>query len=105
MALNNTPRVFGIPEGIRKIGYMAFQGSSALTELIVPEGVTQIGTYAFSGCNELQVITLPASLEAIGQEAFGYFRGLLIKAPAGSWAEEYARENGYRFEALPESAD
>ena len=105
MTLNNTPSVYEIPEGIRSIGEMAFQGSSGLTELTVPEGVTEIGMSAFSGCADLHVITLPASLEEIGNYAFEHSRGLLIKAPAGSWAEQYARENGYRFEALPADTD
>ena len=106
MALNSTPVVFEIPEGIQKIRSLAFQGSSALTELIVPEGVTDMGSGAFSGCFRLRVVTLPASLTEIGEEAFEYcHEDLLIKAPAGSTAEEYAREKGYRFEALPESAD
>ena len=103
MALNSTPSVFEIPEGIRAIGNMAFQGSEGLKELIVPEGVEKIGRSAFSGCADLHVITLPASLKEIEEFAFQYSRGLLIKAPAGSWAEKYARENGYRFEVL--SAD
>ena len=105
MALNSTSGVFEIPEGIEKIGSLAFQGCSALTELIVPEGVTDIGSSAFVDCNELRVVTLPASLNDIGPIACYSSEGLLIKAPAGSWAEQYARENGYRFEALPESAD
>ena len=105
MALNSTPAVFEIPEGIRSIGDRAFQGSEGLTELIVPEGVEKIGVDAFSGDTELHVITLPASLKEIGDRAFEYSRSLLIKAPAGSWAEQYARENGYRFEALPAGTD
>ena len=104
-ALNSTPAVYEIPEGIRTIGDMAFQGIDELAELTVPEGVTKIRWSAFSGCDRLREITLPASLEDIGTDAFEHAKDLLIKAPAGSWAEQYAGENGYRFEALPESAD
>ena len=104
MALNSTPAVFEIPEGIKAIGNMAFQGSEGLKELIVPDGMTKIGMDAFSGCADLRAVTLPASLEEIGDRAFEYSRELLVRAPAGSWAEQYARENGYRFEALPADA-
>ena len=104
MALNSTPAVFEIPEGIKAIREMAFQGSEGLTELIVPDGMTKIGMDAFSGCADLRAVTLPASLEEIGDRAFEYSRELLVRAPAGSWAEQYARENGYRFEALPADA-
>ena len=103
--MNNTPSVYEIPEGIRSIGEMAFQGSYGLTELTVPEGVTEIGYSAFSGCVNLHVVCLPASLKEIGNYAFEHSGGLLIKAPAGSRAEQYASENGYRFEALPADTD
>ena len=103
--LNNLPAVCSIPAGIRTIGPMAFQGCGGLEELTVPEGVTKIRWSAFSGCDRLREITLPASLEDIGTDAFEYSKDLLIKAPAGSWAEQYAGENGYTFEALPAETD
>lgn len=101
-ALNNTPVKYEIPEGIKEIGSGAFTGCDVI-ELTIPEGVTTIGPNAFSNCILLRKITLPASLEEIGEHAFEYTREPLIQAPAGSRAEEYARENGYRFGAL--SAD
>ena len=107
-ALNNTPAKYEIPEGIKEIGFMGFQGSDNLTELIVPEGVTEIGVSAFSGCEKLSIITLPASLTEIGNEAFSYSRELLIRAPEGSWAQQYAEKHGYKFEAVdsvPEAAE
>ena len=100
--LSSMPAVYEIPEGIRAIGGRGFEGCEDLTELIVPEGMIKIGENAFSGCGKLRAVTLPASLNEIGDEAFRYSRELLIRAPAGSWAEQYARENGYRFEALSE---
>jgi hypothetical protein len=104
--LNNLPETYEIPEGIRIIGYMSFQGNDDLAELTVPEGVTTIRYDAFCDCGKLRVITLPASMKKIEEGAFESVKGgLLIKAPAGSWAEKYAREKGYRFEALPEDAD
>ncbi len=104
-ALNCTPEKYEIPAGIREIGYLAFQGSNDLTELTVPEGATKIWYSAFSGCEKLREITLPASMEEIGNYAFEYSRELLIKAPAGSWAQKYSEENGYRFEAVGSVAE
>ena len=98
--LNSTPEKYEIPEGIEKICTLGFQGCSGLTELIVPEGVTEIDYSAFSGCNKLWKITMPASLTEIGNEAFSYSRELLIRAPEGSWAQQYAEKHGYKFEAV-----
>ena len=99
-ALNSMPEKYELPEGITEIGEIAFQGSEELTELIVPEGVTKIGSNAFSGCYKLRKITLPASMEEIGSKAFFYSYHLVIKAPEGSWAEKYCKENGYEFEGM-----
>ena len=98
--LNSTPAKYEIPEGIKEIDGMAFQGSDDLTELIVPEGVTKIGYSAFSGCEKLCIVTLPASVTMIEDDAFEYSRELLIKAPAGSYAQKFSEEHGYKFEAL-----
>ena len=98
--LNSTPEKYEIPEGIKVIGNMAFQGSRDLAELIVPEGVTEIDYSAFSGCDKLWKITLPASLAEIRNDAFRYSAELLIKAPAGSYAQKYSEEHGYKFEAV-----
>ena len=100
MALNDTPAKFEIPEGIKEIGSLAFQGSGNLTELVIPEGVTSIGSSAFSGCFKLKKITLPASMKEIGFDVFIYSKHLVIKAPEGSWAEQYCKENGYEYEGM-----
>ena len=99
-ALNSTPAKYVIPEGIKEISFMAFQGSKDLEELTVPDGLSIIGSDAFSGCSKLRDIFLPASVTEIGYETFRYARELVIHAPAGSYAQQYAEENGYRFEAV-----
>ena len=93
-ALNNTPAKYVIPEGIKEISFMAFQGSKDLEELTVPDGLINIGSDAFSGCSKLRDIFLPASVTEIGFEAFKYARELVIHAPAGSYAQQYAEDNG-----------
>lgn len=99
-ALNDIPDQYEIPEGIQEIGMMGFQGCGDLAKLVLPDGLTKIGNDAFSGCFRLIQITLPASVNEIGYEAFVYSHDLHIHAPAGSWAHQYAEENGYRFEAV-----
>ena len=68
--------------------------------VIVPEGVEEIDN-AFSGCSGLRRLVLPASLKEICNSSNSRrFPKLTIYAPAGSWAEHWAKENHYRFEAL-----
>ncbi|MBR6443529.1 MAG: leucine-rich repeat protein, partial [Clostridia bacterium] len=58
------------------------------------------GGSAFNGCSNLSIVTLPSSMQEISKDAFEYCHELLIKAPAGSYAQKYAEEHGYKFEAV-----
>ena len=88
-----------IPEGVTEIGNMAFYGCANLTSVTIPEGVKKIGWNAFDGCKKLTSVTIPESVTKIGDLAFSGCKKLTIHAPAGSAAEQYAKENGIRFEA------
>ena len=57
-----------IPQGIKEIGYAAFDGCIQIPEIIIPEGVERIGDYAFRGCSAY--ITIPSSVKEIGPSAF-----------------------------------
>ena len=111
-----------LPDGVRKLGSNAFSRLPALTEIRLPDGLQTIGNKAFYACKALTEIRLPDGLESVGAEAFGdccslsavrflaslrhigdrAFSGrapdLTFDVAAGSYAEEYARENGIRFE-------
>jgi hypothetical protein len=45
-------------------------------------------------------VTIPASVTKIGPYAFQKCAGLTIHAPAGSYAEQYAKKNSVKFEML-----
>ena len=57
------------------IGNYAFDGCTALTEIVIPASVTQIATEAFQGCNKLKTVyflkgsAMTASSD-IGTDAF-----------------------------------
>ncbi len=86
-----------IPDSVNSIEAFAFRGCESLTELVIPNGVQSIGESAFEDSG-LTTVTLPLSVTSIGEAAFEYC-DLTIKAPRGSYAEEYAEAEGIPFEA------
>ncbi len=59
-----------VPEGVTRIGDVAFQGCTGLTAITLPESLTHIGYGAFRGCTGLTAITLPKGLVRIGKMDF-----------------------------------
>ncbi len=93
------------PAGLKEIGSWAFRGCTGLTQVVLPETLETIGSSAFADCPALTSVTIPASVTSIGDEAFGYImspyrskiRDFTIYGAAGSAAQSYAEENGFRF--------
>ena len=67
--------------------------------VVIQEGVHKIGDYVLFGCVYLTDIVIPASVTEIGTGAFRDCRKLTIHAHAGSYAEQYAKENNIPFVA------
>ncbi len=65
----------------------------------IPAWVRTIPSDAFSRAVCLKSVTIPGSVTAIEDGAFVNCPGVTVRAPAGSFAEEYARNNGISFEA------
>lgn len=65
---DGTIKITGLKDGSLKV--------LVIPEKIEGKSVTEIGEYAFSGCNSLKT----------------------IHTPAGSYAEKWAKENGYAVE-------
>lgn len=59
-----------VEEGVTVIGWSAFYGCSALTNVYLPNTVTHLEYGAFAYCSSLTSIYLPESLEVIGVAAF-----------------------------------
>lgn len=70
---NNVPRLYNLalPDNLKTIGSKAFYGQSLSGSLIIPEGVKEIGYGAFDGCINLTgTLSLPSTLEVIENYAF-----------------------------------
>ncbi len=66
-----------IPDGVKGIGYRAFENDTIMESVSIPNSVTYIGYYAFSGCTGLKNVIIPDSVNDIGEDAFSYCENLI----------------------------
>lgn len=89
-----------IPGGIKTIEYGVFDGCSSLEKLILPDGVELIDFRAFCDCIMLKELHIPSSVTNIEDFVFTGCEKLVIYTPAGSYAEQYAKEHNIKFCAV-----
>lgn len=89
-----------LPNTLTTIGDCAFTDCRQLTNIEIPNSVTNIGKFAFLRINQGE-ITIPNSVTSIGSSAFDTNATLLVHS--GSYAETYAKNNGYKFIILEEA--
>jgi|GEM_PF-1790991 len=92
-------------KNIRYIDDNAFDNCSSLREVSLPEGLEDLGIEAFANCSGLIHACLPLSLTSIGEDAFMGCPSLTISAPAGSYAAEYAEQNGINYAYVSKGLD
>lgn len=85
---------------VKEICRSAFNACTSLRELRLPEGSEVISMRAFSACPQLERVVLPASIREIHPQAFERSPRVVIYAPKGSYAEQFARENKTRCISL-----
>lgn len=86
------------PKSLESIERRAFAKCKLLTTISLPEGLRRVGQEAFNACSGLKRAYIPASVTEIGLGAFPRSK-LRIYAPADSYAEKYAQDNGIPFTA------
>ena len=84
-----------IPGSAKWIGYYAFQNCTGLESVIIQEGAVGIRYEAFGDCTGLTRVVLPSSLTSISDGAFNGCADLVIEAPEGSYAYNWAVNKGY----------
>lgn len=112
-----------LPDGIRSIGYHAFEENSALEdvrlpntletigegaflncpflkEVVIPEGVKVLEADTFWGGHFLEQVVLPESLNEIGADAFHGCDSVSFIVKQGSFAEQLCKENEFLYTAL-----
>ena len=88
-------------EGLTRIGDGAFLYCQSLASVELPDTVTCVGNAAFSGCTGLKRFTCGTDLALIDEYAFFDCTIELFRGEDGSYAQSYAKDNGYTFEILP----
>ena len=66
-------------------------------DIILPDGLTSIGRRAFAMCEYTLAITVPESVTFIGEYAFNDQCNATLRVARGSYAAEYAEENGIPY--------
>lgn len=92
--LNNAD--FILPPGIRSIKAEAFYGLAA-KRVKLSENITSIGSKAFAYSPNMVGIYIPSGCTSIASDAFIGIPGLTIFSQGGSYAEQYAYNNGFMF--------
>ena len=59
-----------VENGVKSIGFYAFEGCVNLTSVIIADSVSSIGVWAFYGCSGLEFAVLPNNITNIGYSAF-----------------------------------
>lgn len=89
-----------IPSSVTFINQSAFRGCTSLKKVVLPLGITSISVGMFSGCT-LEELTIPSSVVYIGKFT-ETDSNTLLRVVEGSYAEQYAIDNGFRYEYYTE---
>lgn len=82
-----------IPEGVTVIPNGAFYNCQKLISVSLPDSLTTIGKNAFHACVRLEALTLSANVTQIDETAFSDCILLVMTAPEGSYAAQYALDH------------
>ncbi len=95
-----------IPEGVEELPENAFSYATALKSVNLPSTLKTIGKWAFEA-TAFTSLYIPESVTAIDAHAFDSAALKTITGKAGSYAETFAKENGYAFKerTAPEPDD
>lgn len=86
-----------LPNSLRSIGPAAFITCTSLETLTLPYKTSKIEDGAFCNCESLKTIVIPGSILEISSDAFYNCYDVTINGITGTYAEEFAKENGVKF--------
>lgn len=98
--LNENLQLVVCGSGLKEIGLAAFQSCYNLREIKLNDGLESVQRYALSDIDAMTSVEIPASVTEIDYAAFySAVEDFVIIGEAGSYAEQFAAEQGYPFQA------
>lgn len=86
--------------GLKVIPEYCFYKDSALQKVILPYQFTTVNASAFANCTKLTDITFNRNVSSVDASALSYKDKTTIHGVKGTYAESFASDNGFKFEAL-----
>lgn len=96
VCMENSVQTALLPYNLSVVEEEAFAGT-ALRSVVLPESTTEIGENAFSDNWHILYLYIPANVEYLPENVLENNSNTSIVANAGSYAEQWARANGYRI--------
>lgn len=119
-----------LPNTLETIGGHAFKNNKQLMQIVLPDSLTNIGEYAFSGCTKLARVVFGEGLSELNPYSYLFSssrdhiaccyvpanltdglidaeigKSAVIYGPEGSYAHQWATENGYEVVACDDPED
>lgn len=89
-------QAYEVPKGTQSISGFAFFWSDVI-RITIPNTVTSIGISAMAECVNLAWVEIPDTVLEIGKGAFENSANVILDVEVGSFAEQYAKENGITY--------
>lgn len=86
--------------GLKVIPEYCFYEDPALQKVILPYQFTTVNASAFANCTKLTDITFNKNVSSVDASALSYKDKTTIHGVKGTYAETFASDNGFKFEAL-----
>jgi uncharacterized repeat protein (TIGR02543 family) len=86
-----------IPGSMKNLGLYAFKNCENLASVTILPGITELGQLVFDECNNLTRVDIPVSVTKIYYNTFKNCPNVTIYGSVGSYAEQYAKNNGINF--------
>ena len=87
---------FQLGGGVKEIEEEAFSGCTSLSAAVMKRKTTRIKSKAFANCTNLRCVKLPKGVVEIAPDAFDGCESAVFYCPEGSYAEQYAKEYGFK---------